>query len=139
MLLVLWMLWGKAPAGLRPERLPRFLRILLTFILVHIGWLMFRENSVSHLWHHFTLNPFAADATQWRMGAFFVASTFIYAFPLYLHPLVDRWLSSQGDAAAEHFPGWRWTLVCTATAAVLFLAMPFAAVAAWMAAAGDWK
>ena len=121
LLLVLWLLWSKAPEALRPERLPRFVRIALTFILVHIGWLMFRENSSGHLFRHLTLSPFAADAPQWRMGAFFVASTLLYAFPLYLHPMVDRWLARRESAAADHFPGWGWTFACTGIAALLYV------------------
>lgn len=120
-LLVLWLLWSKAPESLRPERMPRVLRIILTFILVHIGWLMFRENSPDHLFRHLALNPCAADAAQWRMGLFFVASTLLYAFPLYLHPMVDRWLASRETAAAAHFPGWGWTFACTGLAAVLYI------------------
>ena len=123
LLLVLWLIWSKAPEALRPERLPRFVRILLTFILVHIGWLMFRENSSAHLFRHLTLSPWDADTGQWRMGAFFVASTLLYAFPLYLHPLVDRWLARHETASAAHFPGWRWTLACTALAALLYLGL----------------
>ncbi|MES2707874.1 MAG: MBOAT family O-acyltransferase [Verrucomicrobiota bacterium] len=119
-LLVLWTLWGKAPAAVRPERLPRFARVILTFILVHIGWLLFREQSAPHLLKHFSLNPFAADSVQWRIGWFFVVQTLFYAFPLYLHPLVDRFLARHPEAVAEHFPGWRWTLVLMLTAALLY-------------------
>ncbi len=122
-LLVLWMLWDKAPEAFRPGRLPKPLRIILTFILVHIGWLMFRENSVDHLLRHLSLNPFTADATQWRMGLFFAAQTFIYAFPLYLHPAVDRWLDRHAAAQSEHFPGWRWTWACLGMAAALYLGL----------------
>lgn len=122
-LLVLWLLWSKAPEPLRPERLPRFFRIILTFILVHIGWLMFRENSIQHLVHHLTLNPFAADANQWRMGTFFAVQTLLYAFPLYLHPVLDRWLARRPEAAAAHFPGWRWTLACLLLTATLYLGL----------------
>jgi hypothetical protein len=108
---------------LRPGRLPKPLRIILTFILVHIGWLMFRENSVDHLLRHLSLNPLAADATQWRMGLFFAAHTLLYAFPLYLHPAVDRWLDRQTAARAEHFPGWGWTWACLGMAAALYLGL----------------
>ncbi len=120
-LLVLWLLWSRAPEALRPERLPRWCRIGLTFVLVHIGWLMFREHSLTHLMQHLTLNPFAADGVQWRMGLFFVSLTLLYAFPLYLHPPLDRWLARRPEAAADHFPGWRWTVACTALAVVLFV------------------
>ena len=120
-LLVLWLLWSKAPPPFRPDRLPRAVRIVITFILIHIGWLMFRENSFPHLWKHLTLNPFAADAVQWRMALFFVVNTLLYAFPLYLHPRVDRWLARYPEAAAEHFPGWRWTWASVALAGALYL------------------
>ncbi|RYD26913.1 MAG: MBOAT family protein, partial [Verrucomicrobiaceae bacterium] len=119
-LLVLWTLWAKAPAAVRPERAPRFVRVILTFVLVHIGWLMFRESSAVHLFRHLTLNPFAADAVQWRMGLFFIAQTLLFAFPLYLHPLVDQWLARRPETVDAHFPGWRWTLALLALGAVLY-------------------
>ena len=121
MLLVMWLAWEKAPEAIRPERLPRWLRCALTFVLVHIGWLIFREQSISHLFQHLTLNPFAADINQWRMGWFFIAQTMLYAFPLYLHPWVDRWLSHRPAAVDGHFPGWGWTAALTSLAVVLYL------------------
>lgn len=122
-LLVIWLLWSKAPPSLRPERLPRWFRVILTFVLVHIGWLMFRENSIDHLLRHLTLSPFAADATQWRMALFFVAQTLLFAFPIYLHPWVDRELARHPQAAAEHFPGWGWTLAGIGMASFLYLGL----------------
>lgn len=121
MLLVLWLLWSKAPEALRPERLPRWSRVILTFVLVHIGWMMFRENSLDHLLRHLTLNPFAADQEQWRMGLFFVAQTFLYAFPIYLHPLLDRWLQRHPEAAAESYSGWRWTWAAAGLTVLLYV------------------
>jgi alginate O-acetyltransferase complex protein AlgI len=121
LLLVLWLLWSKAPAAVRPERLPRVLRIALTFVLMHIGWLLFREQSVAHLLKHLTLNPFAADAMQWKMGCFFAAQTFIYAFPLYLHPLLDRCLAARPEAREQHFPGWLWTAALALLGLLLYL------------------
>lgn len=123
LLLVLWTLWDHAPPALRPHRLPQFVLVPLTFILVHIGWLMFRETSLPHLLQHFALNPFAADSSQWRMAAFFVAQTLLYAFPLYLHPLLDRWLHHHPQAVAQHFPGWRWTFALTALTILLYLGL----------------
>lgn len=120
-LLVVWMLWSRAPEAFRPERMPRVMRVALTFALIHVGWLMFREQSLPHLLKHLTLNPFAADAEQWRMGWFFVAQTLLYAFPLYLHPLLDRWLARRTEDAEAHYPGWRWTVGLTALGVVLYL------------------
>lgn len=121
--LVIWMLWSKAPAAVRPERLPGFIRLALTFVLVHIGWLLFREGSFTHLVKHLTLNPFDADAKQWRFGWFFTAQTLLYAFPLYLHPLLDRFLARHQEAAAQHYPGWRWTAAIVLLTALLYTAL----------------
>ncbi|TLD68607.1 MBOAT family protein [Phragmitibacter flavus] len=121
-LLVLWTLWNRAPASLRPEKIPWLLRVVLTFILIHVGWLMFREQSLSHLWAHLTQNPFTAPEADWRAALRFAFMAAFYALPLYLvHPLIDFWLHrKQADSTSQHYPGWKWTTVITAASALIY-------------------
>lgn len=120
-LLVLWTLWNRAPENARPDRLPKAARVALTFVLIHIGWLMFREHSLPHLWRHLTLNPFAATGMDWRVGAYFATQAVLLGLPLWIHPAVEKWLERRHPAAiAEGYPGWGWTLAQTAAAAVIY-------------------
>jgi len=85
-------------------------RTLMTFALIQLGWLMFREHNVSMLIEHLRLNPFAASANEWRMGAALALEALFYGAPLMvLLPLLERWRllappMDQGESS------WKWTL-----------------------------
>ncbi|RFC46712.1 MAG: D-alanyl-lipoteichoic acid acyltransferase DltB, MBOAT superfamily [Verrucomicrobia bacterium] len=85
-------------------------RILLTFLLMNLGWLFFREHSLSMLLHDLQLNPMAASASEWRMGVALGVEALLYGFPLLvILPLLDRlgWLQSRWK---EGSASWRWAL-----------------------------
>lgn len=93
-------------------------RVVLTYVLMHLGWLMFREHSVAMLMSDLALNPFTAPAAEWRMGGALAIEALQYGLPLILFlPLLQRWnlLIKAGD---ERLQSWRWTLGQAAAAAI---------------------
>lgn len=87
------------------------LRVGITFVLMHFGWLMFREHSLAMLARHLTLNPLAASAAEWRTGAALAAEALLYGVPLLVVlPLLQRLggLIQMGD---QRLQSWRWTLL----------------------------
>ena len=92
-------------AGIVPERLQtlpglRAGKILLMFALTNLGWVIFREQNIEHLWRDLTLRPFAAPPGQWHVAAYLTATLGIYALPLILHTLWDAGLR-------EHLERWQ--------------------------------
>lgn len=85
------------------------LRVALTFALVHIGWLFFRETNVDAIGRALRLDPLEATVAHWRMGLGLVAETGIYAFPLFvvLPGLQRLGLLPALDDARQIT--WRWT------------------------------
>ncbi len=65
-------------------------RVVITFLLVHVAWLMFREQNLGQLWHGLTLNPFAASTRVWETGLFLGAQALLYALPLWILPLTEK-------------------------------------------------
>jgi D-alanyl-lipoteichoic acid acyltransferase DltB (MBOAT superfamily) len=96
----------------------RILQVLLMFALTNLGWLIFREQNIHHLWRDLTLRPGAAPADDWRVAQYLLATLGIFALPLILHtvwdaglrPLVARW---------NRWPILGWC-ASTAVAVVLF-------------------
>jgi len=86
-------------------------RVGLTFVLVHIGWLMFREHNVTAIGHAFSLNPWDAPVAHWRMGLGLVVEAWLYGLPLLVVlPLLQaaRWLPAVDD---PRLLTWRWTIL----------------------------
>ncbi len=75
---------------------PKAVRWLLTFILVHFGWLLFRETNLSQLVADIALSDSFSQPGDAMIAGYFAAVTAFFAFPLFIHPLVERW--------AEHIP-----------------------------------
>jgi len=99
----------------------RLLRLTLTYVLIQIGWLMFRETDLPMLARHLALNPLAAPVSEWRMGAAFAVETILYGFPLlWLLPFLQKRGLIPGKADARLLT-WRWTLLQGAGAAVLLI------------------
>ena len=65
------------------------LRIVVMFVLVHIGWLMFREANLAMLLRDLTLTPAASTAFDRQMGLYLFLLAAVYALPLWLHALWD--------------------------------------------------
>ena len=120
-LLVGWRMWETAPTALRPDRFPRGLRVALVFVLVLIGWLLFRETRSDMLLRYLTLNPLAASALDWRVAIYLVLTVAIYGMPLLLVSTFEKQLIHEGRIA--HL--WRhpsvWLQVVMATVLMLIL------------------
>jgi alginate O-acetyltransferase complex protein AlgI len=67
------------------------LRVAATFVLVHIGWLMFRETDTQMLVRDLTRSPSVASALDWQAGLALVLMLVPFAAPLYLQGLVVEW------------------------------------------------
>ena len=92
------------------------------FVLINIGWLIFREQNPVYLWQFITTNPLGSSLDEWLIGAYFFAFSAILALPLALHCWTDRWCT--GD---EHWESrqkkWRWFTAQSALAGILFIAI----------------
>jgi alginate O-acetyltransferase complex protein AlgI len=97
-------------------------RVVAMFVLVHVGWLLFRETDLSMLVRDLTLGPGGSTALDRRMGLYLFLLAACYSLPLYLHALWDTaghrltarapWLTGQ--------PQWRWVGIQAATCGLLF-------------------
>ena len=96
-------------------------RVAVTFALVHLGWLMFREHSIEMIGRGLTLNPLAAPLDEWRIGTGLALEAILYGLPLtVIYPLVQRLrlVPSHGDPRLET---WRWTAIQGAAAGLCLL------------------
>jgi alginate O-acetyltransferase complex protein AlgI len=84
---------GWATGGGRAGRLAR---VALTFALVHVGWLMFREQDIGQLLRAFTLSPLASRMA-WEAGLFLAAQALLWSLPMWLLPLVERRAGPGGE------------------------------------------
>jgi D-alanyl-lipoteichoic acid acyltransferase DltB (MBOAT superfamily) len=76
--------WLLTAPRLRP------IRILVMFVLVNVGWLMFRETELSRLLADLTLNPFD-DTNNGRLAAFhLLALTLVYSLPVVVDSVLYR-------------------------------------------------
>lgn len=74
--------------------IPKFLKkirwtipfqVLLMFLLIQVGWLIFREHNLTQLIHDLTLNPFAGRRFDNKIAAYFFFLTLLYSLPLWFH------------------------------------------------------
>jgi alginate O-acetyltransferase complex protein AlgI len=63
----------------------------LMFILVHIGWLMFREADAAMLWRDLTLVPGTAPLDERQAGLYLFLISFTLSLPLWAHSLWTFW------------------------------------------------
>ena len=120
-LLVGWRMWEAAPAAVRPDRFPRGLRVALVFVLVLIGWLLFRETRSDMLLRYLTLNPFTASALDWRVAIYLVLTVAIYGMPLLLVSTFEKQLIHEGRVSQLWRHPSMWLQVVMATVLMLIL------------------
>lgn len=97
-----YVLWGfyhgclmvvsKGAAAARPGRWRPWLaplQILGTFVLVNIGWLIFRETDIHFLLRDLTLSPFATSALDREAGRYLFLLAGLYSVPLWIHAAWD--------------------------------------------------
>lgn len=79
------------------------LKILMTFALVNVGWLMFRETNINTLFSYFQLSPWSATAEDNEIAGYLFCLTLLYSLPIFLHGLLYFWdkqkRGSQNDYA----------------------------------------
>jgi alginate O-acetyltransferase complex protein AlgI len=98
-------------------------RVILTFSLMHVGRVLFREHSLAMIWYDLTLNPFAAPLSDWRIGASIGIEAVLYGLPLtLLFPLVEH-LGLIPDAENPKWEKWIWAGLQTAASALLMLGL----------------
>lgn len=65
-------------------------RVVLTFVLVNIGWLLFRETDIAWIGRYLTLSPFSASAEDIMVARYLFALTVIYSIPIWVHGIYDQ-------------------------------------------------
>jgi D-alanyl-lipoteichoic acid acyltransferase DltB (MBOAT superfamily) len=107
----------------RPRRWLMPMKVAGMFLLVNIGWLLFRETDLSQLARDLTLSPFHASALGRRAGAYLFFLAAIYSVPLWMQSL---WVEFGGHSLvsamlrAETRPNPRWVAAQAIVAGLLF-------------------
>ena len=79
-----------APGADQPRAWTRPFRVAGTFLLVLVGWLMFRETDLHWLVKMFSANPLAASAREYAIASHLLGTTLIYASPMVLASFLGR-------------------------------------------------
>jgi D-alanyl-lipoteichoic acid acyltransferase DltB (MBOAT superfamily) len=82
-----------------------------TFVLVCLGWLMFRETDVGMLWRDLTLSPFSATLAERQVGIYLFLLTFVFSIPLWIESVWVVYCRPhvQPKAVGELWGGWQTT------------------------------
>ncbi|HTV02896.1 MAG TPA: MBOAT family O-acyltransferase, partial [Luteitalea sp.] len=97
LLLVLERLWGAIRGvGRHPgrHRIPLWRGVLQwagMFVLIHIGWLLFRESDAAMLWRDLTLVPGTAPLRERQAGLYLFLIALSFSLPLWAHTLWTAW------------------------------------------------
>ncbi|MCP4846980.1 MAG: MBOAT family protein [Verrucomicrobiaceae bacterium] len=94
----------------------------IMFLLVNIGWLIFREQNPAYLWQFITSNPFGVSSEEWQIGAYFFVYSAILAIPLALHCWTDRWCTGDEQWEARQ-QKWKWVVAQSTLAGILLIAI----------------
>ncbi|MCA9322538.1 MAG: MBOAT family protein [Planctomycetes bacterium] len=112
-------LWARFVPTIPGATLRRPLRMAATFLLVCLGWLLFRETDLDRLTDHLALRPGNEDAAAIGVAWYAFVLSALYAIPLIIHGLFEH----QRERAAA--PGRRARTLESARvllAGLLFLA-----------------
>ena len=109
--------WAKTvtPEWICDNRWLKPFQVLLMFVLVHIGFMVFREWEVSYILRNFVLSPFESTDLERQTALFLFAQAFIFSLPLWAHTFYDHFkkhMFVQGS--------WSKTLFQTVVSMVLF-------------------
>jgi D-alanyl-lipoteichoic acid acyltransferase DltB (MBOAT superfamily) len=77
--------------GFLPQQLDipiLMIKILGTFVLINIGWLMFRETDIHTLLRYFQLTPWSSTAEDTLAAGYLFSLTLLYALPIFFHGLL---------------------------------------------------
>jgi D-alanyl-lipoteichoic acid acyltransferase DltB (MBOAT superfamily) len=84
-------------------------QMLVMFVLVNVGWLMFRERELDALVRDLLLSPWAASVTDRQTGAYLFLLAAVYSVPLWLHAAWDALPfagAREGGPPGYSGPGW---------------------------------
>jgi hypothetical protein len=97
-------LWGTMTGRARHRhRLPWWRAVpqwAVMLVLVHIGWLMFREADVQMLFRDLTLLPGSSTPAQRQAGLYLFLVALTFSLPLWAHSGWTAWRGSYTDRAA---------------------------------------
>lgn len=97
-------------------------RWVLTFVLVHVGWLLFRERNPEYLWRAFQLDPFSVSSILiWQSAAQDVLTAAFFALPLWLSASAESWWTRGGQARWLGMSGLSRFSAQAGAATVLFI------------------
>lgn len=120
-------LWGAWSAGrFNPNPSMKWMRTgvawALTFFLMHVGWMLFREQNTHYLMSYFTLVPWEASLADWETGLYFAAYAQILALPLWVHALID---TGESGWLEKTWPRWerKWAGVVLQAVVIFVLVM----------------
>lgn len=102
-------------------------KILLTFTLVNIGWLMFRVTDIQTLARYFQLTPWSSTAQDTQIARYLFSLTLLYALPIFLHGLLyfrDRYRRGIQDEYSERLLLLRPVLAALLILGILTLRSP---------------
>jgi D-alanyl-lipoteichoic acid acyltransferase DltB (MBOAT superfamily) len=102
---------------------PWIVKVIITFGLTSIGWLLFRERNLAKIVNDFGQTAVAASADQWWVGLYLVTLVTIYALPLVIHLLATSDFCQRRFAVTWPNLGW---IGEAATAALLLFGIVFA-------------
>lgn len=83
--------WRSLFPKLTPPRWSWPLQFFSTFLLVHIGWLLFRETEWFYLVRAFSLSPHAAPFADWTFASYLFGLGLVYSLPLWIHAGIARY------------------------------------------------
>jgi hypothetical protein len=108
------------PEAGRPWRpIVSALQVVTMFVLVNIGWLMFRETDSAMLAADFLRSPWTSTPLERQIGLYLLTLTAAYSLPLWMHAWWEE--GRQPESAAEATTGHpAWALVQAGVFGVLF-------------------
>ncbi len=93
------------PAGHRPIPWLLPLKVLGTYALVTVGWMMFRETDLHWLLKLLSLSPGQYTPLDVSVAAYLLGLVFLYSLPLWLHAAYDHFAGDAGgDQATMAWP-----------------------------------
>ncbi len=89
---------------------------VITFVLISVGWLFFREGDFGHIVRMLGSSPFEETAARIELAAFLLLQVVVYSLPIWIHTAIDRF----GITAIDRREAARWFGSRAVIASVLF-------------------
>lgn len=93
-LLAIYKFFGrKIPREFRKAKAVQPFSIGLMFVLTVIGWMIFRETSISRIWHYITLSPLEGTPEQWLVASLMLGASLFVSIPLVVALVVEKYIA----------------------------------------------